>query len=170
MKRRDFSAQLGLGALAVGVAGLGASGQARAQGGFVEGQQYIRLGAPLPTPAGKIEVVEFFWYGCPHCFSFEPVIGSWAQHLAPDVSLRRVHVAFRENLKVHQRTFFALEALGRETELRPRIFNQIHREHDYLDSEESMTAFLAKQGLDPVKFKEAYNSFGVANKCTQADK
>lgn len=170
MKRRDFSAQLGLGALALGTVGLGAAGPAAAQGEFVENLQYTRLGQPLPTTAGKIEVIEFFWYGCPHCFSFEPVIGNWAQHLPSDVSLRRVHVAFRENLKVHQKTFYALEALGRETELRPFIFNQIHREHDYLDTEESMTAFLAKHGIDPARFKEAFNAFGVANKCNQATK
>ena len=164
MNRRDFSTQLGLSALTLG------SASAFAQGGFQAGKEYLRLGQTLPTTAGKIEVIEFFWYGCPHCFAFEPQMDAWIKALPADVSFRHMHVGFRENLKPHQRTYFALESLGREQEFRAAIFNAVHRGGMALDDAKSMTDFLSKQGLDPAKFQAAYNSFGVQNKCLQADK
>jgi thiol:disulfide interchange protein DsbA len=164
MNRRDFSVQLGLSTLALG------AGSAFAQGGFQAGKEYQRLGQALPTPAGKIEVIEFFWYGCPHCYVFEPQLDAWVKALPADVSFRHVHAGFRENLKTHQRTYYALESLGREQEFRARIFNAVHRGGMALDDLKSMTDFLAKLGLDPAKFQAAYNSFGVQNKCLQADK
>ena len=100
MHRREFStALLGASALAVGL-------PAAAQGGPVEGTHYVRLGQPLAVtaPAGKVEVVEFFWYGCPHCNVFEPMLEAWAKKLPADVSFRRVPVAFRdEPFGTHQR-------------------------------------------------------------------
>lgn len=165
MNRRDFSAQLGLTALA-----LGPAGAAFAQGGFQQGKEYLRLSQALPTTAGKIEVIEFFWYGCPHCYAFEPQMDAWIKALPADVSFRHVHVAFRENLKVHQRLYYALESLGREKEFRGAIFSAIHRGGMGLDDPKSVSDFLAKQGLEPAKFLAAYNSFGVQNKCLQADK
>lgn len=168
MKRRDFSAQLGLSTLAV--MGLGANTQAQAQGGFVEGQHYQRLGQPLATPPGKIEVVEFFWYGCPHCFAFEPEISAWAKQLPADVSFRQVHVNFRANVAFHQRIFFALEAMGQEAHAHAAIFNAIHREGMPLDELKAVSAFLAKLGIDAAKFEQAFASFGVITKCQQAKK
>src|SRR6218665_3853548 len=119
MKRRDFSAVLGLSAV---------SGLALAQGAPVEGRHYQRLSQPLPTPPGKVEVLEFFWYGCPHCFAFDPVLEAWVKQLPADVTFRRVHVGFRANIKLHQRLFYALEAMGKEAELHARVFNAFHRD------------------------------------------
>ena len=106
MQRRDFTASLlgaGLGPLALTL-----PAAAQAQGGPVEGTHYVRLSTPVPTvaEAGKIEVIEFFWYGCPHCNAFEPSLEAWVKKLPADVAFRRVPVAFREEPFVaHQRIF-----------------------------------------------------------------
>ena len=163
IKRRDFAAAAGLAALNLPLI-------AQAQGGPVEGRHYHKLPQPLPTPPGKIEVVEFFWYGCPHCYVFEPALAAWTAQLPADVSLRKVHVLFRPNMRVHQRTFFALEVMGKEAEVRGKIFEAIHRQGQRLDELEAMAAFLSKQGIDAAKFKDTFASFGVNNKCSQADK
>jgi len=164
MKRRDFSALLATTPLA------GATGAALAQGGPVEGRQYTALPQPLPTTAGKIEVIEFFWYGCPHCFAFEPLVETWSKQLPADIAFRKAHVAFRANLKPHQRMFYALEALGREAQTRPAIFNAIHQQGLPLDDPKAQAKFLSPLGVDTTKYLDAYNSFGVQTKCTQAEK
>ncbi len=166
MKRRDFSALAGM----AGLARLGLPGLSHAQGGPVEGRHYQRLAQPLPGTPGKIEVVEFFWYGCPHCYAFEPAVEAWVKQLPADVTFRPVHVAFRANVKLHQRLFYALEALGKEKEVRARVFSALHREGKGLDSPKAMAEFLAPLGIDPAKFNEAYNSFCVQTKCQQAEK
>jgi len=171
MKRRQFSAQvLGLG-LGAGLAiGLGASAQpARAQGAPAEGKHYVRLSQPLPGAAGKIEVIEFFWYGCPHCYSFEPALDAWSKKLPPDVAFRRVPVAFREEpFGAHQRIFYALEALGQIEALHRKVFFAIHNERQRLDKPADIAAFMTKNGVDSAKFLDAYDSFGVQAKQRQA--
>ena len=164
MKRRDFSTLLATAPLAA------ATDLAFAQGGPVEGRQYQTLSQALPTPPGKIEVVEFFWYGCPHCYAFEPLIEAWAKQLPADVAFRKVHVAFRANVKIHQRMFYALEALGKEAATRPAIFAAMHQQGLALDDVKSQAKFLGNLGVDAAKYQDAYNSFGVQTKCTQAEK
>jgi len=164
MKRRDFTPAL------LSLTGLGLTTGALAQGGPVEGQQYKRLGQPLPTAAGKVEVVEFFWYGCPHCFAFDPALEAWVKKLPADVAFRRVHVGFRGNVRLHQRMFYALEAMGKEAEVHTAIFNSFHRERMDLDDEKSIVALIGRLGLDAAKFKDAFNSFGVSTKAQQATK
>lgn len=164
MKRRDFSTLLATTPLAT------AAGTALAQGGPIEGRHYAVVNPPLPTTPGKIEVVEFFWYGCPHCYAFEPAIEAWSKQLPADVAFRKVHVAFRANVKIHQRMFYALEALGKEAAARPAIFNAMHQQGLALDDAKSQAKFLAPLGIDPAKYQDAYNSFGVVTKCQQAEK
>lgn len=167
MKRREFTALSATGAAVLGLGSL----PAQAQGGPVEGRQYRKLPKVLPpAQAGKIEVIEFFWYGCPHCYVFENTIEAWAKTLPADVSYRKVHVAFRENVKIHQRLFFTLEAMGKEEQVRPAIFNAIHRGGQSLQDPKSMAAFLAPLGVDAAKFQETYNSFTVESRCKQATK
>jgi protein dithiol oxidoreductase (disulfide-forming) len=167
MKRREFTA---LTALSTAAGGLALSGTpALAQGGPIEGRQYRRLATPVRSGApGKVEVIEFFWYGCPHCYVFEPTLEAWAKQLPADVAYRKVHVAFRENVKVHQRLFFTLEAMGKEAQVRPAIFNAIHRGGQAMTDPKAMAAFLAPLGVDPAKFQETYNSFTVQTRCQQA--
>ncbi|MFM2450059.1 MAG: hypothetical protein RIS44_2509 [Pseudomonadota bacterium] len=170
MKRRAFSNQL-LG-LSVGAGLLPGVAMAQAPAGFVEGKDYIRLSQPLPLPAtGKIEVLEFFWYGCPHCNSFEPLLDAWAKKLPDDVAFRRVPVAFREEtFGPHQKIFYALEAMGLVSTMHRKVFYTIHVERAKLDKLPEIAAFMAKNGVDAAKFSDAYNSFGVSTKATQARK
>ena len=168
MKRREFSSQLLVAGL--GVAGTMLAPAALAQGGFVEGQHYVRLNQPLGVAtAGKIEVIEFFWYGCPHCNAFEPALDAWQKKLPADVAFRRVPVAFREEpYGPHQRIYYTLEAMGLVPTLHRKVFYAIHGERQRLDKPADIAAFMAKNGVDSAKFLEIYNSFSVQTKARQA--
>lgn len=167
MNRRDFSIQTLSG---LGLA-LAAPSWAVAQGAPVEGTNYVKLSqrAPTSAPAGKIEVVEFFWYGCPHCNHFEPYLAAWLAKLPADVAFRRVPVAFRENpFGIHQRLYFAVEAMGLTSTLHAKIFHAIHEDQLKLDKPELIQDFVAKQGVDAAKFMAIMESFGVKTKSLQA--
>ena len=169
MKRREFSATL----LASGLAGnaLTLSGSASAQTAApVEGTHYVKLGQPLPVPpGGKIEVIEFFWYACPHCNAFEPALEAWQKTLPADVTFRRVPVAFRdEPFGTHQRIYYALEVLGALPAMHRKVFAAIHVDHARLDKLPEIVALMTKNGIDAAKFSDAFNSFGVQTKARQA--
>ncbi|MEO7245495.1 MAG: thiol:disulfide interchange protein DsbA/DsbL, partial [Rubrivivax sp.] len=125
MKRREFSVSMAAGGLA-----LLSGGAARAQGKPVEGTQYIKLAQPAPvslsSPDKKVEVVEFFWYECPHCNTFEPLLEPWARQLPPDVAFHRVPVGFTARHQVAQRAYYALEEMGQLETLHSRVFAAIH--------------------------------------------
>jgi thiol:disulfide interchange protein DsbA len=163
MNRRDFSR--------VGAAGLllAANAGARAQGGApVEGRDYVRLNTPAPVAAGgKIDVVEFFSYGCPHCYSFEPALEQWIRKLPPDVAFRRVPAAFNAPFEGYAKLFYALEAIGAVEQLHKRVFAAIHVQRQRLDKEADLAAFVSAAGADGAKFVDAYKSFGVATKVRQ---
>ena len=164
IKRREFSAAL------IG-AGLGAGAAATlAQGGPIEGTHYVRLSQPAPTATpGKIEVIEFFWYGCPHCNAFEPALDPWIKQLPADVAFRRMPVAFsQEPFFAHQRIFYALESLGLLPAMHRRVFYAIHSDRQRLDKPADISAFMAKNGVDAAKFMEAFDSFSVQTKARQA--
>ncbi len=168
MNRRDFSAQLmGVGC---GAAAMLASFGAQAQGKPIGESDYVRLSQPLAVNPGKIEVIEFFWYGCPHCFAFEPALDAWQKKLPDDVAFRRVPVAFREPFVIHQRLFYALEALGKVEELHRKAFQAIHVERQRLEKDEEVVAFAVKNGLDKAQFSEVFNSFAVRTKAKQASR
>ena len=113
----------------------------------VSGKDYTVLASPQPTdvPAGKIEVTEFFWYGCPHCNEFNPYLEAWVKKQGPDVVFKRVPVAFRDDFIPHSKMYHALDALGLATELTPKVFNEIHVNKNYLMTPEDQAKFLAKQ-------------------------
>lgn len=163
MKRREFSA-------AVIGAGVGAVSMAtQAQGGPIEGTHYVRLSQPVPTmAAGKIEVVEFFWYGCPHCNALEPLLTQWRRDLPADVGFRKVHVGFGERWVPHQQMFYALTALGRADEFGDRIFRALHVDGTNLDDRDRMADFLARSGLDRARFIAAFDSPAVRTEMTRA--
>ena len=165
MQRREFSAALlGAGALGLGL-------PAAAQGGPVEGTHYVRLGQPLPVtvPAGQVEVIEFFWYGCPHCNAFEPLLEAWVKKLPDYVAFRRVPVQFREEpFGTHQRIYYALEALGQVEAMHRKDFYAIHNDRQKLDNPPDVAAFMSKNGLDGAKVVEVMGSFAVQTKARQA--
>jgi thiol:disulfide interchange protein DsbA len=165
MKRRDFSWALG----AVAGASLvqtPALAQARPP---VAGTDYLVLEKPAPVeaPAGKIEIIEFFWYSCPHCNVFEPALATWIKRAPKDVAVRRVPVAFRDDFVPQQRLYYALEAMGLVDKLHGRVFAAIHAEKLSLNTPESIAAWVVKQGVDKAKFLEQFNSFAVATKATK---
>src|SRR3954470_9828525 len=163
MNRREFSA----GATgAVALAGLAAPQLSWAQKKFDEGTEFKKLDKPVAVevPAGKVEVVEFFWYSCPHCNAFEPQLEAWSKKLPADVVLRRVPVAFRDDFVPQQRLFYTLEAMGRLDDIHNKVFQAVHQEHQKLDREAEIVAWAEKQGLDKAKFQEMYNSFSIQTK------
>jgi thiol:disulfide interchange protein DsbA len=123
--------------------------------------------APVEAPAGKIEVVEFFWYSCPHCNAFEPTLEAWAAKLPKDVVLRRVPVAFRDDFVPQQRLYYALDAMGLVDKLHAKVFAAIHAEKQNLARGDAIAEWVAKQGVDKAKFTEQYNSFTVATKASR---
>jgi thiol:disulfide interchange protein DsbA len=163
MKRREFSAWMAVGLGPVAVA-------SRAQGGPVEGVNFIRLSKPAPVavPAGKVEVVEFFWYGCPHCNALEPALEAWIKKLPADVVFRRVPVAFGAVHEAHQRLFYTLEAMGQLGTMHPKIFAAIHTQRQRLEKEAEQVAFLKGAGVDTAKYAEVSKSFSVQTKMRQA--
>jgi len=171
MQRREFS--ISAAALAAAAtAGLGtlpALAQAQAKP-FQSGTDYLTLDKPAATeaPAGQIEVVEFFWYNCPHCNAFEPAFDAWAKRQAKDVSVRRVPIAFRPDFEPQQRLYYVLEAMGKVEEMHKKVFYAIHVEKQPLATAEQITAWVDKQGIPKAKFTELYNSFSVATKARKA--
>jgi protein dithiol oxidoreductase (disulfide-forming) len=164
MKRRDFSTLT-----VAGTAGLGLSPVARAQGTPVEGTQYVKLAQPLPVPGtGKVEVVEFFWYGCPHCNALEPAFDAWSRRQPADVSVNRVPVGFSPVHEFHQKLFYALEAMGVLEAQHRKVFNAIHVEHKRLNTEADVAAYAKAQGLDADKLVATLKSFAVIGKARQA--
>jgi thiol:disulfide interchange protein DsbA len=168
MNRRDFSMGAA-GALALGSLGLPASVLAQARKPE-EGTDFLALDkrVPVDAPQGKVEVIEFFWYSCPHCNAFEPKLENWIKKLPPDVSLRRVPVAFRDDFVPQQRLFYTLEAMGKLDELHRKVFNTIHVDRQAVDRDASILAWAEKQGLDKAKFQELYQSFSVSSKARRA--
>lgn len=168
MDRRRFHAHL-LGAAAAATLATPSLPTLAQGGGFIEGRDYRRLGTPAPVPGhGKIDVVEFFWYGCPHCNALEPTLEAWAARLPADVVLRRMPVIFGALHEGHAKMFFALEAMGQLEAMHRRIFAAMHVQRRRLDKPEDMAAFIAEQGVDRKKFEEAFNAFGVATKVRQS--
>ena len=170
IQRRQFTTSL----LAAGAAGallpLATQAQAQAQQFPVEGTNYVRLGQAVPVPTGgKIDVIEFFWYGCPHCNAFEPTLEAWLKNLPPDVAFRRVPIAFSEEPFVaHQRIFYALDGMGLIPTMHRKVFYAIHNDRMRLAKPDEIAAFMAKNGVDSAKFLETYNSFSVQTKTRRA--
>ena len=167
MQRRDFSITAAAFAATASLATTAVQAQGRQP---QEGADFLVLDKPAPTDAaaGKIEVVEFFWYSCPHCNNFEPQLEAWAKKIPKDVVLRRAPVAFRPDFEPQQRLYFVLEALGKVDELHKKVFYAIHTERQALNTTEQVAGWAEKQGINKAKFMEAYNSFPVATKTKKA--
>jgi len=148
---------------------LAGAGTAFAQAGALqEGSAYRAVKPAQPVAvSGKIEVLEFFWYGCPHCFSLEPGLRDWVKKLPADVAFRKVHVALGPAWEPHQQLFYTLEALGK-TALDEKVFTALHVERITLDKPDRMADFLAKHGVDRKAFLDTYDSFAVRTRKQKA--
>ena len=133
------------------------------------GADYTELKAAQPVEAkGKVEVLEVFWYRCPHCYSLEPVLEPWTKKLPADVQFRRIPAVLADNWATDARFFYAFEALGVLDKVHKAFFDAIHRDRLNLSSEPAVTEWLKKNGIDRAKFDDAYKSFGVQAKVKRA--
>ena len=135
-----------------------------------EGIDFRKLNKPIPVdaPAGKVEVLEFFWYNCPHCSVFEPTLANWAKQLPKDVAFRRVPIAFQDSFVPQQRLYYALDEMGLLEKLHAKIFVAIHGEKINLSKGDAITDWVVKQGVDKAKFLAQFDSFSIATKASRA--
>jgi len=165
MKRREFSLS------AASVAATLSLPVLAQQPSFEEGKNYTKLNTPAATeaPQGQVEVLEFFWYSCAHCNSFEPLIEQWLKTTPDYLHLRRIPVAFNASFVPQQKLYYALEGMGKLQELHTKVFRAIHVERQRLNKDNLIFAWIDRQNeIDLSVFKEMYNSFGVANQVRKA--
>jgi len=137
--------------------------------GAQRGGQFMELNPPQPVEtANKIEVLEFFWYGCIHCYNLEPKIDTWLKTLPKDVEFRRVPAVFNDRWAHDAAIFYTFEALGLLDKLHRPFFDAIHRDRLRTDNMQALNAWLEKQGVDPKKFEATVKSFGVQSKTKRA--
>lgn len=137
----------------------------------VAGQQYVELKSPVPiSKPGKVEVVELFWYGCPHCYQFESTLNPWVEKLPEDVNFVRVPALFGGIWNVHGQAFLTLESMKVEGKVHDAVFNAIHQEKKKLASAEEFADFVATQGVDRDTFLSTFNSFAVKGQMEKAKK
>jgi thiol:disulfide interchange protein DsbA len=135
----------------------------------VNGTDYRTLDRPQQADSGKkVEVMEFFWYACPHCNALEPSLVDWVKKQGDAITFKRVPVVFRDTMVPQQKLFYAIEAMGKTEDLHKKIFHAVHVEHQSLDTDAAIADFVAKNGVDKKKFVETYNSFGVATRVRRA--
>ncbi|MBS7662812.1 thiol:disulfide interchange protein DsbA/DsbL [Pseudomonas lalucatii] len=135
------------------------------------GKQYVELTSPVPvSKPGQIEVVELFWYGCPHCYQFESTINPWVEQLPDDVNFVRIPALFGGVWNVHGQAFITLESMKVEQKVHDAVFDAIHKQGKKLASPEEIAEFLVGQGIDKDAFLKTYNSFGVKGQMEKAKK
>jgi thiol:disulfide interchange protein DsbA len=135
----------------------------------VEGKEYSRIKVPHAVETGKkIEVIEFFSYGCPHCSDLEPYLQTWLKTAPADVQFRRVPVMFQDRWKALAKAYYTLEAMGEDVRLSPEIFKAVHVTGTPLYQDKAFFDWAASKGLDKAKVIDTYNSFGVDSKLKRA--
>jgi len=132
------------------------------------GKDYKLLNPPQPVSTKKIEVLEFFFYGCSHCYHLHPLLSAWEKTMPKDVELVYVPVIFRDSWEPMARTFYALESLGQQHQLHDALYKAWNVDNDVLGDEVKVLDFLAPRGVDRAKFSAAYNSFSMQSKITRA--
>jgi len=132
-------------------------------------QPYTELAQPLATESGdRIEVVEFFWYGCPHCYAFEPFVNEWIKRLPADVSFRRVPAIFNRNWAEAGRVYYTLESMGLLERLHGPLFDAVHQQHLRITNEKQLRDWLQRQNVDVDRFFATAQSFSVESKLRRA--
>lgn len=136
---------------------------------FRENHQYTRLFPSQPVTTGhRIEVREFFWYSCPHCFHLEPVLEGWLKHPPANIRFVRTPAVLRPSWEPQARAFYAFQALGLVARLHNAFFDAIHLRHRNLSDEAHIVQWVGRHGVNPVTFKATYDSFGVSTKIHNA--
>ena len=138
---------------------------------YVEGKNFVRINPvvpPLENSEAKHEVVELFWYGCSHCYDFEPYINKWKETKSSDVSFIRVPAIFNPRWEQHARAYYSLELMGELDKGHSLLFSGIHEQGRGLHDLDSMARFFAANDIDETKFRESFNSFAVETKINRA--
>ena len=140
--------------------------------GATEGVHYqvIKPAQPTAAPAGKVEVLELFWYGCPHCFRFEPYIKGWLKNKSDNIVFRRVPAMLSPKWESHARAYYAAEVMGVLDKFHEPLFIALHVEKKRIFKEQDILDFAQRQGIDRTKFEQTYKSFAVSAKVQQSKK
>lgn len=137
---------------------------------YVEGVHYVVLDKPVRTQdASKIEVTEVFWYGCSHCFRFDPALHQWAEKLPADVDFRMSPAMWHPDMEIHARAFYTAQALNVLDKMHQPLFNALNLEGKKLNTEAELAEIFAEHGVDNEAFSKAFSSFGVTSQVKQAD-
>jgi thiol:disulfide interchange protein DsbA len=137
---------------------------------YVEGTHYELIDPVVRTAnPDKIEVAEFFWYGCGHCYTFEPVVAQWKKGVAEDVDFRGSPAIWNAKMELHARAFYAAQALGVLDTMHPLIFQAMNVDRKRLGSEEEIAELFVANGVAEEEFSKAFNSFGVSSQVRQAN-
>jgi len=137
---------------------------------YEEGKHYKRVDQARVIDSDKVEILEFFWYGCPHCYSFEPKLGEWKKNKPGNVEFMRIPATFQPLWVLHARAYYALQMLGVGEDIHLKFFSEIHNKKNYMKTLDALTAFVQKQGVDKSEFVDAMNSFTVETQVRKATK
>jgi thiol:disulfide interchange protein DsbA len=137
--------------------------------GYQQGKEYLVLASPQPTSTGdRIEVVELFWYGCPHCYRLEPLIGEWQASKPDDVEFIRMPAVLGPNWELYGKAYYTAELLGVMDKIHLALFEALHKDRKKLRDEAAVQAFFVEQGVSAEDFKNTFNSFAVNVKLNNA--
>ncbi|MCI3953934.1 MAG: disulfide bond formation protein DsbA [Burkholderiales bacterium] len=140
-----------------------------AMGQVVAGRDYRVLATPQPVASGtRIEVLEFFWYGCPHCNNLQPALSAWLKRKPADVEFKRVPAVFQDSWVPLTKAYFTIETMGLVDKLHHDLFAAIHEKKMRLQDPTVLFDWVAKQGVDREKFAQTYNSFAVQTRSQRA--
>jgi thiol:disulfide interchange protein DsbA len=150
-------------------AAFAATALALAPAGAQPTSPFVELHPPLPTDSkARIEVVEFFWYECPHCYALEPYLETWIKKLPKDVEFRRIPATFNERWVISARVYYALEAMGLVDKLHRPLMDAIHKDRLRVTDERQLTEWLKGKGVDVAKFSATLKSFAVESRLKRA--
>ena len=138
---------------------------------YIAGTHYTVLDKSVRTAdASRIEVAEVFWYGCPACFNFEPLINNWAENSAEDINFVRFPAIFNDLMKIHAQVFYTAQALGVAERVHDSIFNTLVAQRKQLQTEDQIVDLFAQHGVNKNAARKAFNSFSVRTRLNQAQK
>lgn len=136
---------------------------------YLEGTHYEVIAKPVRTAdPNKIEVTEVFWYGCPHCYAFEPLLESWVEKLPEDVAFVRMPGMWNELMQVHAQIYYVEQALGSFDKTHSVVFDAFHQKRNYLQTQDAVRELFVAQGVDAAEFDKAWTSFAVSSQVKQA--
>lgn len=132
---------------------------------YEEDVDYERIDQPQPTKnSNKVEVIEFFWYGCPHCNNFDPYVQRWKKGLASDVEFILLPAIFRPEWEIHAKAFYTAQMLKVLDKIHPAMFNAIHNLGIPMSNEDQIKKIFLDHGVSERDFKRIFNSFAVESK------